>query len=221
MRRALFTSFSLTLLLTLGACTRRIPETPFIALYSDDFNRSNQVLSATARWEVETPSAAVFNIVNNMAWPGRGSGAEPTALFYNPVGLPNAKATVEIYVSGGTLAFPYMRILARFDTNQVSTATNGYECGLDGTGNVTLIRNGITVASGDHTFNFSPGDHYSLSFAQIKNAIVCDLEQEDGEREVVGYNDENRWEGGHYFGLTGGESGGNYGYFDDFRVYGK
>lgn len=210
-----------TALFALCSCTRRLPQTPFIHLYSDDFARPDQDLSSSARWNVETPSASVFDIVDEMAWPGRGSGAIPTALFYNPVGLPNSKVVVDIYVLGGTLANPNMKILARYDADHFSTSTNGYECGMDGNPYITLIRNGVTVATGETVFNFLPNEVYTLSFAQIGNGIFCEIEQEDGEYEVIGFNDTNRWERGHYFGLGGGESGGNYGYFDDFHVYGK
>ena len=217
MRRQI-TFILLTLLLS--ACVRRIPKEQYFHIFSDDFSRTNQSLDATSRWVIEEPAGSVFQVYNQMALPAQGSGAAPSGFYSTRMGLDDGMVTVKINVLGGSPPHPNAMILGRYDTNLVSTATNGYACGFDSSNYLSIQRNGVTIQTGTEFFPFTQNDTYTLTFLQEGSDVQCKIEGNDTE-DHVGFSESSPWENGFYFGLTGGENTTNYIFFDDFIVYGK
>lgn len=205
-------------LFVLGSCSRRGVIEDYRYLFGDDFDRTDQALSATSNWNVTIPSQASLLIEGKLLRPLQGNGAAPSAFFTTPAGHTDTMVRVDISVAGGTMLTPNMHILARYDAQSLASATSGYDCGFSGTNYITLIRNGVVVSTGSVSIPFNIGNSYTLVFDQQADSINCFVEGD--------YYDEARYTDtshltGIYNGLAGGVSGYNHGYFDNFEIYGK
>lgn len=201
----------------LAGCNKRRPAGDFTSLFTDDFNRADQTLSATANWIVSA-SGGTFGVVSNQALPIAGGVVSPSAFAFTQSTEKDVLIEVDITISGGNVVNPVAMILARYDTNNVTTATSGYQCGLSGNNTLVLKKNGAVVASGSKTITTNSGNTYQLTFGQESYLVSCTI---TGTVDDIASVVETTLLTGTNHGLIGGVFSYNYMYFDNFYLGGR
>lgn len=204
----------LLITLALAGCNKKTGSAATALTYFfDDFNRADETLSASTDWVTEL-NGSTFTVSNQMAHPGGGSSYQ-SAFYSQEYDSDDFSVSTTIKASGGNISSPVLYVVARFNTTQVATATEGYYCGLQ-TGTLTLYRYNTAVATGS-AFTLNDGYEYSLALTQEGTLLTCSITGTHGTQSIT-YTDSAPFTG-KYYGFATNTSGG-YLYFDDFLVTG-
>jgi hypothetical protein len=224
MRAAIFPTAVGLLTISGSSCSKTTIETGTggqTTVFEDSFTGADGS-SLASDWIVTAAGGASFDIDGNRAYPSQGGGASPSAFYGTVLDKVGYTATVDIIISGGSYTGDAFIIS---QSTSASSIENSYACGLSGsTGKVSVVKvvsgsattlatsTGVVGALGDGTTATLSLDSENFLGVQMNCTLTV-----NGTEYTATAADGTFLNAG-YWGLFGGSNGGNYLYFDNFKI---